>query len=137
MIDNPIITKIVGNANFHIKSKSKIFWHPKSKATPISNPIKFPVFSLSLNSTIKHGTIMNNVHHPSKNILIFVIPSAFPPIIKPIIIKTIPHNTFPNFFIIYLPPFYLIPIYCLDFLLIALMLEIHKIVNLVFGYLLI
>ena len=26
---------------------------------------------------------MKSVHHPSKNIFIFVIPKAFPPIIKP------------------------------------------------------
>ena len=37
IIDTPIIIKIVGNANFHIKSKSKIFWHPKSSADPINN----------------------------------------------------------------------------------------------------
>ena len=49
---------------------------------------------------------MKSVHHPSKNIFIFVIPKAFPPIIKPTTIKTIPHSTFPNFFIIYFPPFY-------------------------------
>ena len=68
---------------------------------PINNPIIFPVFSLSLNRPIKHGMIINKVHHPSKKILISAIPSALAPIISPSIISTIPHNMFPNFFIFY------------------------------------
>ena len=77
-----------------------MFWQDSNNATPISNPIIFPVFSLSLNSPIKQGTMMNNVHQPSKNMFMFVMPSAFPPTIIPIIISTIPHSTFPKFFIV-------------------------------------
>ena len=61
IIDKPITTKITGKANFHIKSKSKIFWHPKSNPTPINNPITFPVFSLSLNKPIKQGMMILDV----------------------------------------------------------------------------
>ena len=65
--DIPIITRITGSASFQIKSKSITSWQANNKATPTNIPIMLPVFSSSLNRLIKHGIIINNVHHPSKN----------------------------------------------------------------------
>ena len=65
--DIHIITRITGSASFQIKSKSITSWQANNKATPTNIPIMLPVFSSSLNRPIKHGIIINNVHHPSKN----------------------------------------------------------------------
>ena len=54
------------------------------------NPIIFSSLFSSVIIPIKQGTIINNVHHPSKKILILVIPKAFKPNIIPIKIKTNP-----------------------------------------------
>ena len=67
-----------------------------------------PVLSLSLNNPIKHGTIINKVHHPSKKISIFVNPVALHPNITPTIIKINPHNKLVNFFILSLPTYILL-----------------------------
>ena len=51
-------------------------------------------FSELVNNPIKHGTIINSVHHPSNKRLISVNPKLFVPIITPSTTKIIPHKTF-------------------------------------------
>lgn len=74
IIESPIITSIAGNKSFHIRLKSIMSWHARSKAIPINTPIILPVLSSSVNKFIKHGMIINKVHHPSKNTSICAIP---------------------------------------------------------------
>ena len=52
-----------------------------------------------VNNPINEGTIINNVHHPSKKILISVISRAFNPNITPTAIKTNPHKKLLTLFI--------------------------------------
>ena len=66
----------------------------KNNQIPKIKNIKLGVLSLSSIKPIKDGIIMNNVHHPSKKILILVIPKAFNPNIIPIKIKTNPKTYF-------------------------------------------
>ena len=51
-----------------------------------------PVLLSFLNNPMKHGTIINSVHHPSKNIFISVMSNAFKPMINPKSIRTNPHK---------------------------------------------
>ena len=65
----------------------------------ISKYIKRPkIYIITERLRIEHH--INNVHHPLKNILMFVISKAFNVRITPIITNTIPHKVFPIFLII-------------------------------------
>ena len=92
-----------GNRQVAEIKKEFTFLFPKynSRNTPTAIPMMLPVFSRSVNKPMAQGTIINNVHQPSKKTLIFVILNSFRAHITPAAIKTMPHNTLPAFFIFY------------------------------------
>ena len=97
--NNPINTTITGNRISHRISNSNNPWAAKRSKTPIIKNIKEDILLLPFSKKdMALGTIINNVHHPSKKIFMSATPVLLSPQITPININTIPHNILLKFF---------------------------------------